>query len=386
MTDLKNPWDTLMKLLLRHKIQVLASLLLPGIVVGEALDKELKIQQMVGDFFFNAILDGIAIILHVEFQKSKDVRMGRRMWEYNVAMDLIENKPVYSILIYLAPDGNDDTFAGSPYVREVPGTGMGHCFTFQVIKLWLVEPEEFKQPGYEDLLPLLPLTKGGKSREVVGDMMDELVTRKRSDLLRLGYHFAGLVLTDPQDQHWLTERFRKVLMNLDILKESWTYQETVAEILEQHHAEIEQHRAEVLEEIEQCREEIEQRREEIEQRREEIEQRREEIEQRREEIEQRREEIERHRAEALAEVEQRREEILAEGCEEGIGQGLARGRLQALHQAVISVVKARFPELERPAKLIIVTISDMDRLQALIGDFSALASLQEAQQLLLSLA
>jgi hypothetical protein len=356
MTDLKNPWDTLMKLLLRHKIQVLASLLLPGILVGEALDKELKIQQMVGDFFFNAILLGIEIILHIEFQKSKDARMGRRMWEYNVAMDLVENKPVYSILIYLAPDGNDDTFAGSPYVREIPGTGMGHYFTFQVIKLWLVEPAEFKQPGYEDLLPLLPLTKGGKSRAVVGDMMDELVARDRSDLLRLGYHFAGLVLTDLQDQHWLTERFRKVLMNLDILKESWTYQETVAEILEQHHAEIEQHRAEIEQQHAEALAEIEQQHAEA-----------------LAEIEQRR-----------AEIEQRRAEILAEGCEEGLAQGHQQ-TLQTLQQAVISVVKARFPELERLAKLIISAINDVDRLQALIGELTLVASQHDAQQLLLSL-
>jgi hypothetical protein len=201
MIDMKHPWDTLMKLLLRQKIQILASLLLPGILVGEALDKELKIKEMEGDFFFNAILAGIAIILHIEFQKSKDAKMGRRMWEYNVSMDVVENKPVYSILVYLAPDGDDDTFVGSPYVREVPGTGMGHCFTFQVIKLWLVEPEMVKQLGYEDLLPLLPLTKGGKSRGTVEDMMNELVVRNRSDLLTLGYNSAGLVLTDPQDKH-----------------------------------------------------------------------------------------------------------------------------------------------------------------------------------------
>jgi flagellar biosynthesis/type III secretory pathway protein FliH len=136
-------------------------------------------------------------------------------------------------------------------------------------------------------------------------------------------------------------------MGLDILKESWVYQEMAAEILEQNCAEIEQRRAEALAEIEQ------------------------------------------RRTEALAEIEQRHAETLAQGREEGIEQGLARGRqrtLQSLQQAVITVVKARFPELERPARLIIATISDVDRLQVLIGDFSALTSLQEAQQLLLSLA
>jgi hypothetical protein len=71
----------------------------------------------------------------------------------------------------------------------------------------------------------------GKSRETVEDMMSELVARNRSDLLTLGYNFAGLVLTDPQDKHWLTERFTKVLMGLDILKESWVYLEGLAKLI-----------------------------------------------------------------------------------------------------------------------------------------------------------
>ncbi|HWS83536.1 MAG TPA: hypothetical protein VN207_04690 [Ktedonobacteraceae bacterium] len=144
--EVSHPWDTLMKLLMRKEIQALASLALPGIEVGKPLDKELKVKSVEGDFFFHAILGGLAIILHFEFQRRRDTDMGRRMWEYNAIMDLMENTPVYSVLVYLMKEDDEpeDTLVGSPYVREVQGTGMGHHFAFQVIKLWEIPPEVTK--------------------------------------------------------------------------------------------------------------------------------------------------------------------------------------------------------------------------------------------------
>lgn len=121
-------------------------------------------------------------------------------------------------------DEPEDSLVGSPYVREIPGTGMGHHFKFQVIKFWEIPPEVAKQPGFEVLLPLLPLTKGGKNLEIVDDMINELIARNRSDFLGLGHFCAGLVFTDETSKQWLKERFNKVL---EIIQESWTYQETL---------------------------------------------------------------------------------------------------------------------------------------------------------------
>ena len=39
-------------------------------------------------------------------------------------------RPVYSVLVYLTPEPG---LAESPYLQEIPGTGLGHHFTFQVI-------------------------------------------------------------------------------------------------------------------------------------------------------------------------------------------------------------------------------------------------------------
>lgn len=77
-------------------------------------------------------------------------------------------------MVYLVEEEN---LVGSPYVREVPGTGAGHHFVFQVIKLWEISPEVLKRTEFEALLALLPLTQAGKSRETVEEMIRELQAR-----------------------------------------------------------------------------------------------------------------------------------------------------------------------------------------------------------------
>ena len=78
-------------------------------------------------------------------------------------------------------------------------------------------------------MPLLPLTKGGNTLAIVDEMINELVARNRSDLLGLGHFCAGLVFTDEVSKQWLNERFNKVL---EIIQESWTYQETLQKGIE----------------------------------------------------------------------------------------------------------------------------------------------------------
>jgi predicted transposase YdaD len=297
MAEISHPWDTFMKLLMEKGAQAFASLALPGVQVRDTLDKELRVKNIRGDFFCNACLNDLKIILHFEFQKSKDENMDRRMWEYNAAMDINTGKPVYSILVYLAKEKSkegdpkkEDTLVGSPYIREIPGTGMGHHFAFQVVKLWEVASEILKQTGFEELLPLLPLTKGGQNREAVDDMIAELVARNRSDLLELGHFCAGLVLKDEISRQWLKERFTKVR---EIIEQSWVYQETIA-------------------------------------------------------------------------------------------KGREEGSQQALQQAAIGIVAARFPEIKQFAKEIVETISDPNRLQTLIVELSIAPSQERAKELLLS--
>ena len=211
------PWDDSMKMLVRANPQALVSLLLPGAKFQGEQDKELKARTVEADLLYNVIWRGRKIILHVEFQVEADKNMARRVWEYNVLTDYLTGCPVYSVVIYLVKRG---TIVESRYQDEI--AGQRRLLDFQSIKLWEVPAKMLQQKGLEGLLPLLPLTQGGKSREVVEETITQLQATGHQDLLPLSYAFASLVFTKAADKLWLKERFDKMH---DILEESWAYQE-----------------------------------------------------------------------------------------------------------------------------------------------------------------
>ena len=213
------PWDDSMKMLVRANPQALVSLLLPGAKFQGEQDKELKARTVEADLLYNVIWRGRKIILHVEFQVEADKNMARRVWEYNVLTDYLTGLPVYSVVIYLVKRG---TIVESRYQNEI--ADQVRLLTFRSIELWEVPTEMLKQKGLEGLLPLLPLTQGGKSREVVEETIAQLQATGHRDLLPLSYAFAALIFTKSADKLWLKERFEKMH---DILEESWAYQEIV---------------------------------------------------------------------------------------------------------------------------------------------------------------
>jgi flagellar biosynthesis/type III secretory pathway protein FliH len=77
--------------------------------------------------------------------------------------------------------------------------------------------------------------------------------------------------------------------------------------------------------------------------------------------------------------------VYQETIQKGREEGLEKGGQQALQTAAISIVVARFPELEQLAREIIATIGDQSRLQTLIVELSVTPSQEHAKQLLLSL-
>jgi hypothetical protein len=99
-----------------------------------------------------------------------------------------------------------------------------HRFHFQNIKLWETPPEVLKEQKLPGLLPLLPLTKGGKSREVVEEMIECLQQSGKIDLLPLAYVFSAYTFDNGNEQQWLKERFEKMK---DMLEENWAYREMV---------------------------------------------------------------------------------------------------------------------------------------------------------------
>ena len=101
-------------------------------------------------------------------------------------------------------------------------------FFFESIELSELAPDDLlvmEQPG---LLPLLPLTEGGASKEVTEQMFARLQAKEHADLLAIGSTLASLVFKREHspDLEWL---FRRLRAMHDILRESPFYQEILQE-------------------------------------------------------------------------------------------------------------------------------------------------------------
>ena len=236
----------------------------------------------------------------------------------NVMTDYLTGLPVYSVVIYLVKHG---TVVESCYKDEV--AGQRRLLDFQSIKLWEVPGEMLKQKELEGLLPLLPLTQGGKSRAVVEETIAQLQATDHQDLLPLSYVFAGLVFKKAADKLWLKERFDKMQ---DILEASWAYQDLVGRGLLQG----------LQQGLKEGREEG-------------------------------------------------RKEGREEGREEGRKEGRKEGLKEGHQQAAIDVVVARFPDLETLARTKITAINDLQRLRHLITDLSISLTREQMERVLLSL-
>ena len=217
-------WDRVIKLLMQANPQDLVSWIFTDAVYQGELNLELQRKAPIfADLLYTIKLRRKKVVLHVEFQRQRHKRMDKRVWEYNCLASIHTGLPVYSVVIYLV---EDKSIVDPPYQMKLPKGFTIHKFLFQNIKLWEISPEVLKQQKLPGLLPLLPLTKGGKRREVVEEMIQSLQQTDKTDLLPLGYTFAAFVFEEGDDQQWLKERFEKMK---DILEESWAYREMVQE-------------------------------------------------------------------------------------------------------------------------------------------------------------
>jgi hypothetical protein len=214
-------WDQYTKLLVRQSPQSLVSFLVPSAVFEQVVDRELQVPSLMADGLYQVIWRGEKIMLHVEFQKSRDTNMGRRMWLYNALANMHTELPVRSVVIYLV---KETSLVESPYVIPLPDGQPTQRLDFETIKLWEIPSEFFEQQGLVGLFPLLPLTKDGKKPETIQRMIDVLRKAREDDLLALGYAFASLVFTAEGEREWLIERFSKVQ---DILEGSWVFQQLI---------------------------------------------------------------------------------------------------------------------------------------------------------------
>ena len=165
------------------------------------------------------------MLLHIEFQTYNDLDMAERLLRYNVLLRSEYKLPVLSCVIYLLRDGS---VPPTQLNWSVPiGRDVIHFF-FESIELGELTPDDLlnmEQPG---LLPLLPLTKGGITKDMTEQMFAGLESSEQNDLLAIGGTLASLVFSREHspDLEWLHRRLRAMH---DILRESPYYQEILQE-------------------------------------------------------------------------------------------------------------------------------------------------------------
>jgi predicted transposase YdaD len=223
-------WDGKVKNLANAAPQDFVEWLIKGAHYVNDLSPRFATRNIEGDILFRIRIKGKLYLLHIEFQSSSDTNMARRLWEYNVAASIKYKLPVYSVVIYLKPDGKS---AESPYQILLHEGKVAHSFSFEVIELWKIGTEDLFQIGLKGLLPFVSLTREGLQREAVERVIDELGQEevdKQRELLSFTYGFASLVFKNESDRYWLKRRFE---MLKDILKESWAIQELVQEVAQE---------------------------------------------------------------------------------------------------------------------------------------------------------
>ncbi len=186
-----------------------------------ALPHELKSVHLHADALFRVLLDGILMLLHIEFQSGYDPIMQERLLEYNTLASREHGYlPVCSCVIHLK---KDSSIPKSPFIRKLPTGEEIVRFHYKSIELWNMSSDELLQTGLVGLLPLVPLTQGGTQQEVVEEMFAELKSAGKTELLVIASAIASLAFEDtsPAKQKWLE---RTLAMLNDIIRNTRYYQ------------------------------------------------------------------------------------------------------------------------------------------------------------------
>jgi len=213
-------YDSNLKQLVGAYAQDFVTWLLKGATVIRELPTHLN-RAIDVDSLYEVMLDGQKFIFHLEFQRSRDVDMAKRVLEYNVFASCKFDCTVVSFILYLK---KESPIIESPLVRKLPNGEEILRFNFVTIKLWEISTDELNRTGLIGLLPLLPLTREGAKQEVVEEVVIKLLDLSdksmQASLLSITFTLASLAFNTQEDKNWLIGRFK---MFQDILRDTEIY-------------------------------------------------------------------------------------------------------------------------------------------------------------------
>ena len=228
-------WDNSLSTLINSNPQAFLDLLLPGAVCLHHHRTKLSGTQRQPDAVLEVKRHDETFIFNPEFQSSHDKKMAERLLLYHMLLwDEFQRKDEYkekelairSCVLALFERAK---IPPSPLLWTQPGEPSGQKaerirFSYEVVELWKIPYQVLLDLGHVVLYPLLPLTEGGATRQIIVTMFDRLPGEQNRDFAAIGFAFATIrfqTLKRDSDLEWLQERFCH--MN-DIIRESPFYQ------------------------------------------------------------------------------------------------------------------------------------------------------------------
>ncbi len=227
-------WDLWLKILLWESPQDFVSWLLPGaryirrregqFQTRNQHDGAFSTREIRADGMLEVEYMGQLLLIHVEFQSTKDEDIGERLLGYSYEARRLHKLPVYSYVIYLR-----HVFEPPQPLHEwyVVGIGVLMGFKYKSIELAEMPLEELEQQQFVGLAPLLLLTKDGATLEVLERAITQLEAGHKPEALGMLQWIAGMVFTSAEDLKRIQRRFAN--MNEYLWENSWTYREWAKE-------------------------------------------------------------------------------------------------------------------------------------------------------------
>ncbi|MGH9839270.1 MAG: hypothetical protein ACREEM_10845 [Blastocatellia bacterium] len=216
------PYDTAFKELAEHDPESLLRLVgaLPEGATVRLLPREVTAPALYPDQPYLVTTKGESFVAHIEAQTYYEEAIPRRTGRYDVILWINTDLPVRSYVLILSPRGMP---ADAPTSVTIEAGGVTITVTYWLIRLWEIEARDALTWKRENLLPFVPLMKGGQddlveAAQALGEITDE--NRKRE----LAAHFVmmgGLRYTHDEifDVIW-----RHTMIPIQELRDSSVYQ------------------------------------------------------------------------------------------------------------------------------------------------------------------
>lgn len=219
------PYDNGIKRLLNLRAQDFLDWLNPGTVFTGKCSEAFQSLAIDADAIHEARRADELELTHVEIQSTPDANIEQRLLEYNILAFRRYQQFVNSYVIFLREGGEN---LKPPLVRRRSDGRQGLWFLYEVVIMRHKTPEEVLAAP-RGIWTLIPFAKGGAQREVVEEVITQLISFADADtkeLVSLTGLFASLAFTRQEDQQWLE---RKLAMVDDILSEAPLYKKLVAQ-------------------------------------------------------------------------------------------------------------------------------------------------------------